>query len=293
MPEDQALEQPEPAKEPKIINLDEAEPIPEIPDWMLNLADEPEAPPETTLPPEALADEPEPGGLSDIPDWMADLEADEIPSAPDASVTAEAETAPDLPDWMLDLEADVANETEAKVDAQADGEADWLAQLRTEATDEAADSLAEPDAVPDWMQNLEAEPLSEQEAEPAQQITAAEDADAPAELESLAVEPEEKVIETEAEQAEDTLDWMADEEQAAVDDEVEADQALDWLATLRQETAQDEVEDESAEIEAAAIIPDRMVAADDETPPEATVGSSPNRSRRRAVRQPGLAVDAG
>ena len=269
---DEALEQPEVSKEPKIIYPEEPEPLPEIPDWMYNLADEPEATAVEPLSSEeaALATD-DAGALPEIPDWMANLEVDEEAPAPFAS---EAGTMPDLPDWMLELEAEVTDEATSKADAKVEDEADWLTQLRAEAADEPAADLAEPDttvAIPEWMQTLEVEPLAEQAADIGQQIDATEELEIPPDGETLPAETGEFTVEAEAESVEDTFDWMVEEDQPDDDDKADTGQNPDWLSALRQDAAHDEdeeVKDDVTENESTPSIPDWMAILGDEPPPD-------------------------
>ncbi len=226
----EAAEEPQPA-EPTAAG---SEPVPaaEIPDWLAELEAEP-TPPAAEEPPSAA----EPAK----PDWLAEAEEPEPTAQPQQPAPA--------PEWLAELETEPTPPAAEEPPSAAESEMpDWLAGLEPPPAAPPAAGEEEEGQVPDWLAELQHEPPAEPEATAEAETPAAAAFTIPAEEGAVEIpdwlaSPEAEVgePETEEERAQ-VLDWLQEPAPTApvfssdegVPEEVEA-ASLDWLEELTKE----------------------------------------------------------
>jgi len=230
---------------------EKAEPAEEIPDWLADLqAEEPIAPEVAEPPAELEITEVVEAAepTKEIPDWLAALQAGE-PTAPEVAEVAEAaEPAEGIPDWLAALQAE---EPTAPQVAEPPAEPD-ITEIAVEAVELTA-AEAQPEEtkaaeeVPDWLASLQAEEPTVPPAAVPGIIEAPAERPEPVEEEELVEEVTAAGIPVEAEVVE--LETLVDETEE-IESALAEEAVPDWLAGWQEEKELGE----SAKVEVEAEI---------------------------------------
>jgi|GEM_PF-3159610 len=180
---------------------------------------------------------------SEIPDWLADLDA-ESPAGGDAEDTDDweeagpaAKPAEAIPDWLAELETGAEDMVESErgpagIEEPAGPIPDWLADVETaaegaEEIEPATGDVEEPvEEVPDWLAGVETSAEDAEEIEPA--TTGMEQ---PAEeIPDWLADLEAGVDDFELPPEEEMADWLADRDEDA--GEATAGEQTEWLSEL-------------------------------------------------------------
>lgn len=202
----------------------------DLPDWLKAIGpiEEPEAEQPVLQTPEHPPEEVEP--LEELPDWLAELEGDELKPEPEQDPGVEGtQSEVDLPDWLAELEGEASSETgelaitEEAISAEPEELPDWLTKLDAPTPEEDLGSVYTAElgtaGIPDWLAEIE-------------------------ELETSGLGGEVDDEHAGAEEAIDIPDWLSEHQQEGVTDIQEAavtsELSTEWLSEISTEMPGDE-----------------------------------------------------